>query len=70
MGGGGVDMRKIRVLRLRGVVWVDVSREGLGGHVPERESGGGGACCLAERGTRAHGSKYLPRMSPRTGGRQ
>ena len=38
--GGGVDMRKIRVGRLRGVVWVDVSRGRLGGHVPKRGCGG------------------------------
>ena len=41
-GEGGVvdDVHTIRVLRLRaGVVEVDVSREGLDGHVPQRESG-------------------------------
>ena len=38
--GGAVDMRKIRVLRLRGVVWVCVSQEGLGGRVPGRGWGG------------------------------
>ena len=50
---------------------MDVSREGLGGHVPKREWGGGAAwccmvwegwCCPAERRTKAHGSKYLPRI--------
>ena len=55
---------------LRWVVWLDVSGEGLYGPVSRRESGGvvlhsmwGDACCLAERGSKAPGSKYLPRMS-------
>ena len=39
---------------------MDVSREGLGGRVPEREWGVV-VCCLAERGSKAPGSKYLPR---------
>ena len=40
-GRGGADVHTIRVLRLRGVVWVDVSREGLvWTRVPRREWGG------------------------------
>ena len=51
---------------------MDASREGLGVRVPEREWGGccimwGGACCLAERGSKAYGSKYLPRSTKRRG---
>ena len=86
-------MRKIRVLRLRGMVWVELcclslsySRDGLGGaisreglvwtRVPKRESAVGGllhcvrpdACCLAERGSKAPGSKYLPRNCQRQQG--
>ena len=60
--GGVVDMRKIRVLRLWGVVWLNVSRGDLGGHVPKREWFShimwGDWCCPAERGTKAYGSKY------------
>ena len=43
--GGFVDVHTIRVVRLRGVVWMDVSWEGLGGHVPKREWGGVIALC-------------------------
>ena len=69
MGGGGVDMRKIRVVRLRGVVWVELSPERVTyGLVSLRESGvvvlhsmWGGWFYLAERGSKAPGSKYLAR---------
>ena len=40
-----MDVHTIRVLRLRWVVWVDVSREGLGGRVPGREWGAVVALC-------------------------
>ena len=42
VGGGGADMRKIRVERLRGVAWLDMFwGEGLGGRVSKEEWGGG-----------------------------
>ena len=69
MGGGGeVDMRKIRVLRLRGVVWVELSPGRVCMDPCPGERVWGGCCmCLAERGSKAPGSKYLPRRcDPRT----
>ena len=68
-GRGVVDMRKIRVLRL--------CKSGFGGRLPggsrwtcpgERVGYShivwGGWCCPAERGSKALGSKYLPRRGP------
>ena len=68
-GRGGADMRKIRVIRLRGVVWLELSpgRVCMDSCPQER---GGECCCImgcmlssVMRGSKAPGSKYLPRRA-------
>ena len=58
------------------LVWrVELSPPALsvgGTRVPGREWGcvwGDACCCIAERGSKAHGSKYLPRTNTRAGKR-
>ena len=58
VGGGVVDMRKIRVVRLSALWsgWSYLPQHCLGGHVSQREGGVAlcrtGSCYLAERGTK------------------
>ena len=66
-GRGVVDVHTIRVVCFFEMVWLDVSRGGSRWTSPqERVWGGccsmwGDVSCLAERGSKAPGSKYLPR---------
>ena len=66
MGGVSWEGGLWACVKFEGGMGGAISREGLGGHVCMRGCCivWGGWCCPAERGTKAPGGKYLPRIDP------